>query len=54
MNTRAQQVLKILVERYIQDGCPVSSKLIAEELSLSVSPATVRNILADLEDIKYT
>lgn len=53
MNSRAQQVLKILVERYIQDGFPVSSKLIAEELSLNVSSATVRNILAELEETGY-
>lgn len=51
VNPRAQQVLKILVERYIQDGCPIGSKTIAEEYSLSLSPATIRNILADLEDI---
>lgn len=49
VNHRAQQVLKILVERYIQDGCPVGSRTIAEESALGLSPATIRNILADLE-----
>ncbi|OGT47189.1 MAG: hypothetical protein A3E83_01990 [Gammaproteobacteria bacterium RIFCSPHIGHO2_12_FULL_41_20] len=53
MNLRAQQVLKILVEHYIQHGSPVSSKLIAEELSLNVSSATVRNILSELEEAGY-
>lgn len=53
MNSRAQQVLKVLIERYIQDGLPVSSKLIAEELPQHVSPATVRHILADLEGEGY-
>ncbi len=49
VNQRAQQVLKILVERYIQDGNPIGSKMIAEEYSLGLSAATIRNILADLE-----
>lgn len=49
VNQRAQQVLKILVERYIQDGLPVGSKTIAEEYALGLSPASIRNILADLE-----
>jgi len=53
VNQRAQQVLKILVERYIQDGCPVGSRTIAEESSLGLSPATIRHILADLEDGGY-
>lgn len=53
VNQRAQQVLKILVERYIQDGSPVGSKTIAEEYALGLSPASIRNILADLEDLGY-
>ncbi|MEO8400941.1 MAG: heat-inducible transcriptional repressor HrcA [Gammaproteobacteria bacterium] len=50
VNQRAQNVLKILVERYIQDGNPIGSKTIAEEYALGLSPATIRNILADLEE----
>lgn len=50
VNQRAQQVLKVLVERYIADGCPVGSRTIAEESTLGLSSATIRNILADLED----
>src|SRR3990167_2959102 len=53
VNQRALRVLKILVERYIQDGNPVGSKTLAEEYALGLSPATVRNILADLEDAGY-
>ncbi len=53
VNQRAQQVLKILVERYIQDGQPVGSKTIAEEYALGLSPATIRHILADLEEAGY-
>lgn len=53
LNQRAQQILKVLVERYIQDGCPVGSRTIAEESALGLSSATIRNILADLEDAGY-
>lgn len=50
VNQRAQQILKILVERYIKDGFPVGSKTIAEEYELGLSPATIRHILAELEE----
>lgn len=53
MNQRAQQVLKHLVERYIQDGSPIGSKTLAEECALGLSPATIRHILADLENAGY-
>ncbi|HSW69036.1 MAG TPA: heat-inducible transcriptional repressor HrcA [Gammaproteobacteria bacterium] len=53
VNHRAQHVLKILVERYIQDGNPIGSKTLAEEYALGLSPATIRNILADLEEAGY-
>ncbi len=53
VNHRAQQVLKVLVERYIQEGHPVASKAIAEDASLKLSSATIRNILADLESNGY-
>lgn len=53
VNLRAQQVLKILVERYIQDGNPIGSKTIAEEYALGLSPATIRNILSDLEEAGF-
>ncbi len=53
VNQRAKQILKILVERYIQEGIPVGSKTIAEEYALGLSSATIRNILADLEEAGY-
>jgi len=53
VNQRTQQILKILIERYIQDGCPIGSKTLAEECALGLSSATIRNILADLEDAGY-
>ncbi len=46
---RAQQLFKLLVERYLLDGSPVASKVLAHVPGIDVSPATVRNIMADLE-----
>lgn len=53
VNQRAQQVLKIVVERYIQEGNPIGSKTLSEEYDLGLSSATIRNILADLESGGY-
>lgn len=49
VNERAQHLLRSLVGRYIREGQPIGSKALLEESGLSVSPATVRNIMADLE-----
>jgi heat-inducible transcriptional repressor len=49
INERAQVLLKTLVERYISDGQPVGSKALAENTQLDLSPATIRNVVADLE-----
>jgi heat-inducible transcriptional repressor len=53
INERAQHLLKVLVERYIRDGQPVGSRTLAEETALGLSSATIRNVLADLEDHGY-
>lgn len=50
INDRSQKILSALVAKYIRDGQPVGSKTIAEESCLSLSPATIRNILVELED----
>jgi heat-inducible transcriptional repressor len=51
LNDRSLQLLKKLVERYISDGQPVGSKLLAQETNLS--PATIRNVMADLEQLGF-
>ncbi|MFA7619698.1 MAG: heat-inducible transcriptional repressor HrcA [Thiohalomonadaceae bacterium] len=51
LNERAQQLLKFVVERYIRDGQPVGSRTVSRESSLDLSPATIRNIMADLEEL---
>jgi len=51
LNERAQFLLKALTERYIREGQPVGSRTLARDAGLKLSPATVRNVIADLEDL---
>ena len=51
LNERSLQLLKTLVERYISDGQPVGSRALSKDSELNLSPATIRNVMADLEDM---
>lgn len=51
LTERAQHLLKVLIERYIEEGQPVGSRTLAREAGLNLSPATVRNIISDLEEM---
>jgi len=51
LTERAQFLLKALTERYIRDGQPVGSRTLARDAGLTLSPATIRNAMADLEDL---
>ena len=51
LNDRSLQLLKSLVERYISDGQPVGSRVLSKDSDLKLSPATIRNVMADLEDL---
>jgi heat-inducible transcriptional repressor len=53
MDARAQHLLKVLVERYISDGQPVGSRALSRHSGLDLSPATVRNVMADLEELGF-
>ncbi|MEY6433373.1 heat-inducible transcriptional repressor HrcA [Thioalkalicoccus limnaeus] len=53
ISERAQHFLKALIERYIRDGQPVGSRTLAKDTGLDLSPATVRNVMADLEDLGF-
>ncbi|HEX9172342.1 MAG TPA: heat-inducible transcriptional repressor HrcA [Telluria sp.] len=53
LDTRAQTLLKALIERYIADGQPVGSRALSKISGLDLSPATIRNIMADLEEMGY-
>ncbi|MBX9870280.1 MAG: heat-inducible transcriptional repressor HrcA, partial [Burkholderiaceae bacterium] len=51
LDTRAQTLLKTLVERYIADGQPVGSRALSKISGLELSAATIRNIMSDLEQM---
>ncbi len=53
ISERAQHFLKVLIERYIRDGQPVGSRTLAKDAGLDLSPATIRNVMADLEDLGF-
>ena len=53
LDHRAQTLLKALVERYIADGQPVGSRALSKISGLELSPATIRNIMADLEEMGF-
>jgi heat-inducible transcriptional repressor len=53
LEPRAQTLLKALVERYIADGQPVGSRALSQISGLDLSPATIRNIMADLEAMGF-
>jgi heat-inducible transcriptional repressor len=53
LNERAQQLLRVLIENYIRDGQPVGSRVLSRESGLSLSSATVRNVMADLEELGF-
>ena len=53
LDRRAQILLKTLVERYIAEGEPVGSRALSRYSGLDLSPATIRNVMADLEDLGF-
>jgi heat-inducible transcriptional repressor len=53
LDRRAQHLLKTLVERYIAEGQPVGSRVLSKQSGLELSPATIRNVMADLEELGY-
>ena len=53
LSERAQSLLKALVERYIADGQPVGSRSLSRLSNLELSPATIRNVMADLEEMGF-
>jgi heat-inducible transcriptional repressor len=51
LNTRSQEIFRTLVERYLDTGLPVGSRDLSRMLQVELSPASVRNVMADLEDL---
>ncbi len=53
LEPRAQHLLKTLIERYIGDGQPIGSRALSRHSGLELSPATIRNVMADLEEMGF-
>jgi heat-inducible transcriptional repressor len=53
LDERARTLLKALIEHYVVDGQPVGSRALSRLSGLELSPATIRNVMADLEDLGY-
>ena len=53
LDRRAQLLLKTLVERYIAEGQPVGSRTLSKHSGLDLSPATIRNVMSDLEELGF-
>jgi heat-inducible transcriptional repressor len=51
LDDRSKLLLKALVERYIADGQPVGSRTLSKASGLELSPATIRNVMSDLEEL---
>ncbi|MET1113569.1 MAG: heat-inducible transcriptional repressor HrcA [Comamonas sp.] len=51
LDDRAKLLLKALVERYIADGQPIGSRTLSRASGLELSPATIRNVMSDLEEL---
>ncbi len=51
LNKRAREVLRLIVDAYVETGEPVGSRAISRKLGMSLSPATIRNVMADLEEV---
>ena len=53
LDKRAQILLKTLIERYIAEGQPIGSRTLSRYSGLDLSPATIRNVMADLEELGF-
>ena len=53
LDARAAELLRLLIDRYIADGQPVGSRTLARAVQMGLSPATIRNVIADLEDLGF-
>src|SRR5579859_1623584 len=53
LGERAQHLLRVLIETYIREGAPVGSRALSRESGLQLSSATIRNVMADLEELGF-
>ena len=50
LNERSREIFRRIVEAYVETGEPVGSRTLSKNLRLALSPATIRNVMADLQD----
>jgi heat-inducible transcriptional repressor len=50
LNQRSREILRRIIESYVETGEPVGSRTLSKRFSMNLSPATIRNVMADLED----
>jgi heat-inducible transcriptional repressor len=50
LNKRARDILRLIVDAYVETGEPVGSRTVSRRLGMTLSPATIRNVMADLEE----
>jgi heat-inducible transcriptional repressor len=51
LNQRSRDILRAIVDAYVETGEPIGSRTISRRLGISLSPATIRNVMADLEEL---
>jgi heat-inducible transcriptional repressor len=51
LDDRSQEILRLIVDAYVETGAPIGSRTLSRQLGLDLSPATIRNVMADLEDL---
>ena len=51
LNERSRQVFREIVDTYLETGAPIGSRTLSRRVNLGLSPATIRNVMADLEDL---
>ena len=51
LSDRARHLLRVLIEKYVEEGEPVGSRTLARQSGMKLSPATIRNVMADLEEL---
>lgn len=51
LNERSRDILRLIVEAYVETGAPIGSRTISRRLGMALSPATIRNVMSDLEDL---
>ena len=51
LNQRSRDIFRTIVDAYVETGEPIGSRTISRRLGISLSPATIRNVMTDLEDL---